>query len=233
MYAVVSMSTKSIDDLADLTDGLKREYCERNGYEFFRIRDEDFVVHTTPYSSFMDWNKAFYLQKLFTARPDIEWVLLSEADATITNMTIRMEDKIDNDFHVIIPVDVNNLNGGNVLIRNSIEGRAYIDMIVSKCEQYREDQSPGGKIKDKWGIQQVMIDTIDEYTANGVVKIVPQRYMNSYIPEIYDYIDPRVDILGTSGVWEKGDWIMHWPGIRHHVRIEQALALETENKVVR
>lgn len=231
MYAVVSMSTKSIDDLADKTDGLKAEYCEHNGYEFFRIRDEDFVIHTTPYSSFMDWNKVYYLEKLFKARPDIEWVLLSEADATITNMTVRIEDKIDNDYHIVVPVDFNNINSGNVLIRNSEQGRAYIQMIIDKTEEYRVDQSPEGKLKDKWGIQQVIIDTIAEYA--DIVKIVPQKHMNSYEPEIYDYCNPRTDVLGTSGVWEKGDWIIHWPGIRHNVRIERVDLLESENKIVR
>ena len=58
MYAVVSMSTHNIADLADQTDGLKKEYCDANGYEFFAIKDEDFKVFTKPYSSFMDWNKA-------------------------------------------------------------------------------------------------------------------------------------------------------------------------------
>lgn len=231
MYAVVSMSTHSIADLADQTDGLKKEYCDHNGYEFFAIKDEDFKVFTKPYSSFMDWNKAFYVNDLLKARPDIEWVLISEADATITNMTVRMEDKVDNNYHVIIPVDVNNLNGGNWLLRNSEEGRAYIQMMVDVVEDYREDQSPDGKLKDKWGLQQVMIDTIGEYEE--IIKIVPQKHMNSYEPEIYDYLDVRTDMLGTSGVWERGDWIIHWPGIRHNVRLERVKRLEDEQMIVR
>jgi hypothetical protein len=225
------MSTHSISDLADQTDGLKREYCERNGYEFFAIKDEDFVVWTKPYSSFMDWNKAFYVNRLLNERPDIEWVLISEADATITNMTVRMEDKIDNDYHVVIPVDRLQLNGGNWLLRNSPEGRAYIQMMVDVVEQYREDQSPEGKLIDKWGLQQVMIDTIDQYA--DIVKIVPQRYMNSYEPEIYDYCDASKDILGTSAAWEKGDWIIHWPGIKHNIRLDRVKRLAEQDLVVR
>lgn len=231
MYAVVSMSTKSIDDLASLTDGLKQEYCKRNGYEFFAIRDEDFKVWTTPYSSFMDWNKAFYLNKLLAERPDIEWLLLSEADATITNMTIKMEDKIDNDYHIIIPVDRLTLNGGNVLIRNSEQGRAYIQHMVDVVEEYREDQSPEGKLKDKWGLQQFMIDTIDQY--RDIVKIVPQKYMNCYEPEIYDYCDASKDIFGHDASWEKGDWIIHWPGIKNNIRIDRVKRLESEDLITR
>ena len=231
MYAVVSMSTKNIDDLANTTDGLKKEYCQLHGYDFFVIRDEDFVIWTEPYSPYMDWNKAFYIDKLFADRPDIEWILLSEADATITNLTVRIEDKIDNDYHIIIPVDRLNLNSGNVLIRNSEQGRAYIKMIIDKAEEYREGQSPGSTLKDRWGIQQVIIDTIDEY--QNIVKIVEQRYMNSYEPAIYDYADVSRDIFGNDAVWQKGDWIIHWPGIRHNVRIERAKRLVDEDLIIR
>jgi galactosyl transferase GMA12/MNN10 family len=231
MYAVVSMSTKSIDNLASLTDGLKREYCETNGYEFFAIRDEDFKVWTTPYSSFMDWNKAFYLNKLLDERRDIEWVLLSEADATITNMTVKMEDKIDNNYHIIIPVDRLTLNGGNVLIRNSEQGRAYIQHMVDVVDQYREDQSPEGKLKDKWGLQQFMIDTIEQY--EDIVKIVPQKAMNCYEPEIYDYCDASKDCFGGTAKWEQGDWIIHWPGLRNDTRIERVKRLEEQGLIVR
>jgi hypothetical protein len=225
------MSTHSIADLADQTDALKKEYCDHNGYEFFAIKDEDFKVFTTPYSSFMDWNKAFYVVELLKNRPDIEWILISEADATITNMTVRMEDKIDNDYHVVIPVDLNTLNGGNWLLRNSPEGRAYIQHMVDVVEDYREDQSPSGKLKDKWGLQQVMIDTIDQF--QNIVKIVEQRYMNSYEPEIYDYCDASRDCFGNDAVWQKGDWIIHWPGIRHNVRLERVKRLNDEDLIVR
>jgi len=218
------MSTHSIADLADPTDKYKKEYCDTNGYEFFSIKDEDFKVFTKPYSSFMDWNKAFYVNDLLKARPDIEWVLISEADATITNMQVRMEDKIDNDYHVIIPVDRLTLNGGNWLLRNSPEGRAYIQHMVDVVEDYREDQSPEGKLVDKWGLQQVMIDTIDQ--NKDIVKIVEQRYMNSYEPEIYDYCDASRDCFGNDAAWQKGDWIIHWPGIRHNLRLERVARLE-------
>ena len=231
MYAVVSMSTKNIDDLASTTDGLKRQYCQQHGYDFFVIGDEDLVIRTEPYSPFMDWNKALYIDKLFANCPDIEWILLSEADATITNFNIRIEDKIDNDYHIIVPVDRLNLNSGNILIRNSEQGRVYIKMIIDKAEEYREGQSPDSTLKDRWGIQQVIIDTIDEY--QNIVKIVEQRYMNSYEPQIYDYCDASRDIFGNDAAWQKGDWIIHWPGIRHKVRIERAKRLVDEDLIIR
>ena len=202
MFAVASINLPNYQDLADLTDQPKREYCERYGYKFF-------VLKENKYSDVMGFNKIGYMLDLLNTNPDVEWLLFSECDATITNLTIKIEDKIDNDFHVIIPVDRLNLNAGNLLVRNSPEGRGYLQMLLDNEPEYRDKE---------WAEQQVMIDTIDNYT--DTVKIVTQRYMNSYIQAPYDYCDIRIDVLGNSGEWQQGDWILHMPGLHKPVRIE-------------
>ena len=222
MYAVASMSTSNINDLASLTDAPKKEYCERHGYLWANLGDEDIIIKTTPFSNFMDFNKPLFIKKLFEQHPEIEWLLMTEADATITNLTIKIEDKIDNDYHIIVPVDRNNLNSGNWLIRNSEQGRAYIQTMIDRTPDYEESQGPNSTLKDRWGIQQYIIDTIGEFEE--IVKIVSQRYMNSY-QQVYDYFTVDKDILGTPALWEKGDWIVHWPGLQHKARLEVASKL--------
>lgn len=207
MFSIASINTDNYQDLADLTDAPKREYCERHGYTFF-------VLKETKYSPIMGFNKIHFVLDLFKQHPEIEWLLFSECDAMITNLSIKIEDKIDNDYHFIVPVDRLNINSGNFLARNSEKGRAYLQMIVDLESQYANVE---------WAEQQVIIDSLDEYS--DVVKIVPQRYMNSYEPQIYDYCDVRIDVLGNSGVWEQGDWIVHWPGTYKPARIARAHAL--------
>ena len=107
-----------------------------------------------------------------------------------------------------------NINAGNFLARNSEQGRAYLQMIVDSEEKYKNAE---------WAEQQVIIDTVDQYP--NTVKIVAQREMNSYEPEIYDYCDARFDILGNPGHWESGDWIVHWPGTYLPTRLERAQAM--------
>jgi hypothetical protein len=204
MHAIASINLDNYQDLADLTDAPKREYCDRYGYEFFVLKEQK-------YSPIMGFNKIAYVLDIFNQRPDIEWLLFSECDATITNLTITIDDKIDNDYHFIIPVDRLNLNAGNFLARNTEQGRAYLQMIVDSEEKYKNAE---------WAEQQVIIDTIEQYT--DIVKIVPQKYMNSYIQEPYDYCDVRTDILGNSGEWTSGDWIVHWPGLHKPLRLDQA-----------
>lgn len=204
MHAVASLHDSNYSDLAALTNQSKQEYCERYGYKFY-------VLTEMKYSTITGFNKIHFALEILNQNPEIEWLLFSECDAMITNQTIRIEDKIDNDYHFIVPVDRLNLNSGNFLARNTDQGRAYLQMILDKEESYKEIE---------WAEQQVIIDTIEEY--QDIVKIVPQKYMNSYEPQIYDYCDARFDILGNSGAWEPGDWIVHWPGTYKPTRIERA-----------
>jgi hypothetical protein len=219
MHAVASMSTTNIKDLSDLTDATKLEYCERYGYLWANLGDSDIIIKTTPFSNFMDFNKPLFIKKLFEQNPKIDWLLMTEADSTITNLTITIDDKIDNDYHIIMPVDRLNLNSGNWLLRNSPEGRDYIQTMIDRTPEYAESQGPDSKQKDRWGIQQYIIDTLDEF--EHLIKIVPQRHMNSY-EQLYDYCVIGTDILGTPALWEPGDWIVHWPGLVHQARIEHA-----------
>lgn len=210
MYAVASINTEDYQDLADLTDAPKQEYCERYGYEFH-------VLKETRYSPIMGFNKIHYVLDIFKQRPDIEWLLFSECDAMITNMTVRIEDRIDPDYHFIVPVDRLNINSGNFLARNSEPGRAYLQMIIDKEEEYKTES---------WAEQQVIIDTFPDLSS--IVKLVPQRDMNSYEPHIYDYCDASRDIMGNSGAWEPGDWIVHWPGTYKPTRIARATELSKQ-----
>jgi hypothetical protein len=203
-YAIASINTDNYQDLADLTDAPKREYCERYGYKFF-------VLKETKYSPVMGFNKIHFSLEILNENPDVEWLLFSECDATVTNLTIPMSDKINNDYHVILPVDVNNINAGNFLVRNSPEGRAYLQMIIDHEELYSTHE---------WAEQQAMIETIQDYS--DTVLLVYQKYMNSYQPEAYDYADVSKDLFGNSGAWEKGDWIVHWPGLHKPVRMQLA-----------
>ena len=209
MYAVASINMDNYQDLADLTDQPKQEYCDRHGYKFFVLKEQK-------YSNCMGFNKIGFVLELFEQHPDIEWLLFSECDATITNLTIKIEDKIDNDYHFIVPVDRLNINAGNFLVRNSPEGNSYLKSIMNSEPKYQDSM---------WAEQGFIIDTIDQYSS--IVKLVEQKYMNSYIQEPYDYCDIRTDIFGNSGEWTPGDWIVHWPGLHKPLRMDQAQKMLT------
>ena len=65
--------------------------------------------------------------------------------------------------------------------------------------------------------QQIMIETYQQYPNN--IKVVPQRYMNSYLNQLYPN-QSVFDKLGTDGTWQKGDWLIHWPGTSLPMRLQ-------------
>jgi hypothetical protein len=57
--------------------------------------------------------------------------------------------------------------------------------------------------------------------TKDIVKIMPQRYMNSYNYQLYNYTDHR-DPAGWNGNWQVGDWLVHWPATTLEYRLQLA-----------
>lgn len=168
--------------------------------------------------------KIKFLIELCEARPDLEWILWKDCDGLITNFAIKIEDIIDNECHMMISTFWGGICAGMFIVRNSLEGVAYMRMLMSYLDTLPHEQD-------------AMEHTLKEYIANGIVKLVPQHILNASCcldgahPERGMY-DPRnhVDILGEHGEWSPGDWIMHWPG--QHPQLRLFLAKKYLQKVV-
>jgi hypothetical protein len=103
------------------------------------------------------------------------------------------------------------------LIRNTPEGRALIDDILSiedeATKHWDGEQRAMAMIMGlpvtaaPWPISN-HVPINEKYES--IVKIVPQRFMNSYNYQMYHYKDHR-DKLGIDGNWQPGDWLIHWP----------------------
>jgi hypothetical protein len=136
----------------------------------------------------------------------------------ITNFTIKIEDKIIPEYDLIIATDCNEINNDSFLIKNSEWSKNYLKQIVELEPKYRNHF---------FYEQQAMIDTYLEHKDK--IKIVPQRYLNSYKNDLYPHQLP-FDCLGNDGTWQKGDWLIHWPGTSLDLRIK--LARHFLNEVV-
>jgi hypothetical protein len=74
---------------------------------------------------------------------------------------------------------------------------------------------------ENWeGEQGIMKDTYEQY-KNTVVKLVPQKLMNSYNYAVYRgrYPEPLIDKLGTVGDWSIGDFVIQWPATDLNFRL--------------
>lgn len=203
VMAVATMNDGGYDYLAPLTwdaNGLK--YCETWNYPYVVIDDCEGMVP--------GFCKMENLLAICNENPEVEWIFWKDCDSLITNFSIKLEDLVDNDYHFLIGTYWNGINSGMHMVRNSPEGRGYLEMIVGKYPEYRNHP-----VAD----QQVIIDTFDQY--KDIIKIVPQRLFNSacFSDGAHRGCPSTLDTLGLSGQWEPGDFVMHWPGQDPNLRL--------------
>ena len=207
VMAVVTMNDGGYDYLTPLTwdqNGLL--YCEQWEYPYVVI--DDFGGLPPGFA------KVDNMLAICKENPEVEWILWKDADGLITNFSTKIEDIVDNNYHVMITTWWNGINNGMMLVRNSEQGRAYLEMIMSKLPEYRDHPCVE---------QQVMIDTFEEW--KHIIKVCPQRLFNAACFSDGAHrgaYTSTLDTLGTDGQWQPGDWIMHWPGQDPYMRIQLA-----------
>ena len=254
MYVVVSVNDEKYKPLADWTVlKNKKVYCERHGYVLKHYEDGAESLVGKPMRAGnppipedhlpIGWAKVYAMKDAFEKYPDCEWIFNTDCDVMITNMTIKLEDIVnectkDANVHVIIPADCNGINCGNMFIKNSPIGKAFLDTIIAGLPLYRE-----WYLFENQLIQDLCIGT--HLTEQGVkaggtlwgrvIKILPQRVFNSYdykkIPLLKDRPQYN-DILGHDGQWKEGDFIIQWPSTDLDYRIKEAEELYNSQKII-
>jgi hypothetical protein len=192
-------------ELADYTwYNNKLPYALRHGYKAFEKRDNfsKEAVHFDKFTHILD---------TFDKNPDLAWIWWLDNDAMITNFNKRIEDVIDDSYDIILTTDLASINTGSFLVKNSENSRVWLEDMISKRKDYLNDK--------KWFDQQCVIDTYVSY--KDIIKILPQRSMNSYDYRIYGVANPK-DMEGNDGQWQSGDWVVHWPGLSNQLRIQLA-----------
>ena len=254
MYVVVSVNDQKYKPLADWTVlKNKKVYCERHGYVLKHYEDCAESLVGKPMRAGnppipedhlpIGWAKVYAMKDAFEKYPDCEWIFNTDCDVMITNMTIKLEDIVnectkDTNVHVIIPADCNGINCGNMFIKNSPIGKAFLDTIIAGLPLYRE-----WYLFENQLIQDLCVGT--HLTEQGVkaggtlwgrvIKILPQRVFNSYdykkIPLLKDRPQYN-DILGHDGQWKEGDFIIQWPSTDLDYRIKEAEELYNSQKII-
>lgn len=216
---LLTFHDKNFEELANVTlHQNKVKYAEKYGY--------DCIYKTDNFSKHIMFDKLYCLDELFKSGK-YDWIFWSDADAMITNFTTSIEQLTDDNFHFIVATDFNGINAGTFLIRCSNEGRSFLDYQLNNVEKY---------IKIQGQEQQCIQDAYDKTDFKKIIKIVPQKVMNSYQYELYQSrygnrqnCKNKVDCLGNNGDWEYGDFIVHYPDVPQHLRI--ILAKEMLKKI--
>jgi hypothetical protein len=168
--------------------------------------------------------------------PEAEWIFNIDTDAMITNMDKKLEDLVRTvaveSTHVAIPADCNGINCGVMLVRNSPIGKAFLETIIVGMPLYRHWYMFENQL-----IQDLVVGTHleeDGMHPGGtfwarVIRVVPQRVMNSYdyrnLPRLAGRKDYN-DILGSDGQWQPGDFVIQWPSTDLEFRIKAAKGIK-------
>lgn len=237
---LVTVHNQKYQPLADHTVENKREYCTRHGYNIHVVEDggeQDIgkkicVCQVPPPPSdqlIIGWSKIFIMKQAMDKYPDTKWIFNTDCDAMITNMTIKIEDIVkqyNEDTHIIIPADCNGINCGNILIRNSPIGRAFLDVIIASEPLYRN-----WYLYENQCIQDLTVGSFltEQGVREGgtlwslVARVIPQRIMNSYdYKNLPQFKKPLTDIFGNDGQWKKGDFMIQWPSNPLEYRLKVA-----------
>lgn len=162
------------------------------------------------------YEKIFLLRDLMQEHPEYSWIWWTGCDTLITNHTIKIEDRIDDNYDFIVSQDFNHINVDSFLIRNSVWGRWFIQNLLDTKERYTAWHKTAF-----WYEQSAIIDMQPVFPNN--MKLVPQRDMNSYEYQYFpDSQGKTTDCAGNDGNWQPGDWLCHWPARDMELRIERA-----------
>jgi hypothetical protein len=191
------------EKLAELTWHNNRAvYASKNGYDAI-ARTDNFGGMNLGFAKI-----AMLLDVMH--KNEHEAVFWSGTDTIITNFNIKLPSLLYDGFHVTMATDFNGLQSDSILIRNTIEGRAWLKMILDNMPTY---------LNHPFLEQGVMMETYNQF--KHIVKLVPQRYMNSYMYDHYKNKGAKNsnDALGFSGQWEQGDFLLHAPDQPMSIRI--------------
>ena len=241
MIVLLTVNDQAYEPLAAITAENKRIYCEKHGYHFHHVTDGGTSLtggrtiaaklDKTPDDQVpIGWGKIYAIQDVMNRYPECTWIFSTDCDVMITNMNIRIEDIIANvsdaNTNIIVPADVNGINCGNMIIKNTPIGRSFVDVIAASLPFYRR-----WYLQENQCIQDLLVGTFltEQGIRQGgtlwslVSKVVPQRILNSYdyknLPMFKNRVDVK-DVFGNDGQWQKGDFVVQCPATTLEYRLK-------------
>ncbi len=206
-FAVVSLNDEHYRPLMDITWTGKIAYCKRWGYTPVHFLQPERTQESRDTEGHNQWYGFAKIKRILEVLETglYDWVFFTECDSLITNHDIKLEDIVDNNYHILLTSNFDGINMGHVFARNTPEAKAYLELIYSLYGKYRTCG---------YAEQQAVMDTRDQY--NKIIRIMPQKMFNSHDHFLYEHYkvpkERRKDVLGNSGEWEPGDFSVHWCG---------------------
>lgn len=203
--ALISVHDDNFKDLAEITWHKNRKlYAERHGYDTFE-KTSNFDGMQIGFAKIK-----FMLEIMEKKEHDaLYW---SGTDTLITNFFIPLTEFLYDGYHITMAKDFSGgMNNDSMLIRNTIEGRTWMKMILDNMPVYVTDHR--FEAGPMW-------DTYDHF--KNIIKILPQRLFNAYHYPLYASKGAKnsLDGSGFSGQWYPGDFLFHAVDLPMPVRLD-------------
>ena len=196
-FAIVAMHDDNYNEFAKLTLYSNHvEYCRRHGYDLIIIKEETPCEHRGGFQM---------MKAIIDLLPKYDWVWHVGVDTLVMNHTIKIEEKIDENYDYIISIDDNGPNAHSVLIKNSCNAFAWLEFIWSKRFEYRNDDFQENRVIHHF---------YDKLPWKNFIKVQPYRFMNSVA------MNERYFIKNHPAQFEVGDWLLHMSNTDTSTRIK-------------
>jgi len=193
-----TMFSPSHEELAEVSVPNLQEYCTIHGYDMRIIYIENDKWEYKKHEAFREYFKEGY---------DLIWY--KDVDSVITNLKIPITNFIDDKHDFFITRDFTELNGGSVIIKNTVPGIFLNDMILINADFLKNTSIQN---------EQNVYNSIYGYCKN-IIKELPHPSINSYhynlYPECKEYVG-REDL----GDWKDGNFLLHVPALQMEQRIK-------------
>lgn len=210
IFAILSLCTENYQALANLTWPNKVEYARQYKYNFL-CKNNDFTLKHA------SGEKLLFIKKYLTENPNTQWVWWLDIDTLITNFHIKIEDRIDDNYDFIITKDINGINAGSFFIKNSPAGNELLDWMI---DVYPIFEKQTGFFAEQTAMEAAM--HIEKFKK--ITKFVSQKSINSYhdsLNPVYNILSNQWVRLGPDAIWERGDFVVHFPGTTMEQRLTQ------------
>lgn len=213
-HVLLTHSSLSYKELADLTEPSKRAWCERWGWEYVRVETPDI----TPWHRPMMWRHQLQ---------NCDLMLFMGADTLITNVEIP---PIISTTEIIIAADGNGINNDVFFMRSTSDTLQFCLEVMRY--NFGDDQQAMSAVlsgscyevfKFKLAVElnfgglpasPRLIRAIKGLYIHGPsIEFVEQRVLNAYPQELYGR--PSSEPYG----WQPGDFCAHMPGVGMAERI--------------
>lgn len=171
-------------------------YCDKHGYEFYEIKVQDEGWHYQKHRWFNEM-----MQK---GGVDVFFYL--DVDALITNHTIKIESFLDDEHELFLTKDINEINGGALILKTNIYDNWMNDTILGCIDIYENEQNAIN----------FLFNCND--TFKSLTKILPHPSINSYRYDLYP--ECKEITKPEQGMWGVGQFILHTPALSFSKRIE-------------